>query len=304
MIRLKILTISSQTIYIKAKRETKKLVPSRNSTRSNVVFNMNNVWKANQMPDGSCIIAISNYGNRNLTLNWIASLRRNNYTRFVIFCLDRALFEFLTTRGLDKHAVIVPSEWITFNVSLEPQAFLQGQFRQMMQSRVLIWYQLLSRSKKFLACDTDVVFTSPHVYTHVMFAYERSLKEIIFQVDSLKRELAYNTGFFFASATDFVKNLMRETLNELREDPSGENATDQRMVNKILAEKYPGDERVGSFDHFLYATGSTHFFDKLNNKTEIRALVVHANCLLNIQDKISSLKKAGLWFLDENGTML
>ncbi len=198
---------------------------------SKPILDFEKIWQRNQMADGGCILAISSYGNRNMTLNWIASLRKNKYTKFVILSFDEKLVEFLSSLGFSSNVILVPFKWVDFNVSLDAQDFMQGQFKLMMQSRVVIWHELLKLNKTFLACDTDLVFLSEHLYEHVKYAYDHSPADIIFSQDLPIRGVDYNTGFFFATPTDFVKSIMNRTLNEIRKNPGGASATDQLTLN-------------------------------------------------------------------------
>jgi hypothetical protein len=61
---------------------------------------------------GCTIVALSTYSYRVTTLNWIASLLRHNYTRFVIFSYDTQLAAYLAERGFAANVAIVPKHWM------------------------------------------------------------------------------------------------------------------------------------------------------------------------------------------------
>jgi hypothetical protein len=187
---------------------------------------LDRVWAKNQLKDGRCILAISSYGNRNMTLCWIISLKKNNYTKFIIFSFDQKLVDFLRTREYGNNSVLVPSEWVNFTVFTDVQDFRKGQFDVMMQSRVIIWYQLLLRNKTFVVSDTDLVFLSQHIYDHIKYTYRHSLAEVIFSQDLPERGLDFNTGFFYMVPTDFVKALFGEVITEIERNPNGQSSTD------------------------------------------------------------------------------
>ncbi len=247
------------------------------------------------------ILAISSYGNRNITLNWIISLKRNNYIKFIVFCFDNQLKEFLSARGYANNTLMVPSEWVSFQVSPDPQDFRKGQFDLMMQSRVVIWYQLLMLEKIFLACDTDVVILSKHMYDHIRHFYLHSVAEVIFSQDTHPRNLHYNTGFFYATPTDFVKTIMRETILEIEKYPHGATSTDQLTLNRVVSERWRNDNRIGALDNYLYSGGNLFFFARLDQRINIRPFVAHANYILTSSWKIVRLKERRVWYLDEMG---
>jgi hypothetical protein len=260
---------------------------------------LNRIWRDNQMEDGACILTISSYGNRDMTLNWFVSLKKNNCTKFIIFCFDLKLVDFLTARGYGNNSIRIPLEWANFNVSLDPQDFRKGQFDLMMKSRVEIWYQLLMMNKTFLSSDTDLVFLSKHVYDHIKYAYRFSLVEAIFSQDISKRRVHFNTGFFYVTPTNFVKTIFSEVLMEMERIPNGQSSTDQITLNRIILKKWLYDKRIGVSDNSLYAMGLYYFHQKQDLSMNIQLLTAHANYIISNKLKRKKLKERGLWYLDE-----
>jgi hypothetical protein len=96
-------------------RTNKILVPVTSRTYMQEIadeaFIFNSIIPGNKI-NGTVIVANSNYAFRTLTLNWIASLRRNNYDKFVVFSFDSQLAEFLAERGFQDNVAVVPAHWL------------------------------------------------------------------------------------------------------------------------------------------------------------------------------------------------
>ena len=49
------------------------------------------------------ILSISNYGFKDLTLNWITNLNKLDFKKFIVFCFDQELYEFLSKKGFKNN---------------------------------------------------------------------------------------------------------------------------------------------------------------------------------------------------------
>ncbi len=78
-----------------------KQTTQRSSTKVNENSNFNRAWKQNEIND-TCIITISNCGYRDFVLNWIISLKRNGYSKFLVLCYEEKLLQFLLSLGYQK----------------------------------------------------------------------------------------------------------------------------------------------------------------------------------------------------------
>jgi hypothetical protein len=296
------MTSSSTTVSTKTPVITSTKLSSLIQLSTNKSAELDQLWKMNQMDDGGCIMTIASYGNRNMTLNWIASLKRINFRKFIVFCFDQKLADFLSARGYGNNSILVPYEWVEVKISPDPQDFRKGQFDIMVQLRVIIWYQLLLRNRHFLSTDTDVIFLSRHIYEHIKYTHRHSVSEVIFSQDVPDRIVHLNTGFFYVTPTSLVKTIFSEVLVEIKRAPRGKFSTDQIILNRIIAAKWLNDKRISVLDHSLYATGHYYFNQKLDKRLmNIQPLMVHANYIYTNRDKLFKLKERGLWYLNEMG---
>jgi hypothetical protein len=256
------------------------------------------IWETamtNNQINGATIITTANYAYRNMTLNFIVSLLRTNHTKFLIFCLDEDFLIFLAERGYKDHVVLMPKRWV--GVEIDKDLFSenrQGQFDKIMQSRAMLWYQVALRNHRFLFCDLDIVFLSPHVMENVQFNKQFSYAELFISVGKPKRNTIHNTGFLYAVPTDFTKEFFKNVTIEAK------NMTDQLALNKIIHGWPHPDHRIVTLDKFLYASGNLHFLDRMSLKHEIKPLMVHASVTPSMM-KFKYFKEDGYWYLDENG---
>lgn len=247
------------------------------------------------------IITISNYGFRYMTLNWIQSLNRNNYTRLVVFCFDQQLVDFLDQRGYTANTVLIPRDWLDYDISANFTNFKERNYVRLVQSKTNIWLRLVKNGYRILFSDSDTVWLSPHVIDHVKFCMNKLKSHMAFMVDQEGK--MHNTGFFYAAPTTFVIRTFERVLAVQRMKPA--TAMEQYVLHNILrhrSELY--DPRIACLDDLLYASGQVRFRLRLNTKFNITPLVVHTNYLFGYDAKIRALVHGGYWYLNQTGESL
>jgi hypothetical protein len=190
------------------------------------------ITKQNEI-NGAVIVSLSNYAYRETTMNWIASLVMNGYSKFVVFCYDRDMAVYLAQqKWLGEYTVDFTevADWWHKSYNLD----------KLVKSRVYFWCEMLRADVTFLFNDLDLVFLSRHVLEHLQFIYENSRADILFQQDQHVRAAAYNTGFFYATPTPFVKRLFNDLRGEIPK------YTDQTGLQKMIErrEEYRESSRI------------------------------------------------------------
>jgi hypothetical protein len=246
------------------------------------------------------VVTIANFGYRELVQNWILSLKRNGFNKFVVFCFDQELLDYLKDLGHEKNAVLVPQEWLDYNLISTNTHFQEPDYINLVKSKTNVWVHLIYLNQSFVHSDPDVVWLSNATLEYLEFQYYRSCADILFSQDLGKRVIVYNTGFFYVRATQFVKNFLFQVAYQQKRSPFN---TDQAAVNSVLIEMKFNDSRVDSLDLLLYANGVVHFSKRLNEKMNITPLIVHANHVFKCEQKIDALKSANLWFINGNETI-
>ena len=142
----------------------------------------------NNTEDGVVIIALSNFGMKEMTMNWIASLKISDYKRFVVLCFDFAMYRFLAEHGLEDNAAMIPSSW--YNMTLETEFVQWGDQRYlaMLHGKILVILELLKRGFTILHSDVDIVFLSPFVVKHLLGEDKDINSDFIYMVDESNRE--------------------------------------------------------------------------------------------------------------------
>lgn len=241
------------------------------------------------------IITISNYGFKELTLNWIKSLEKNNYHKFVVFSFDEELYDYLKQKGYSDRTTIVPSDWLEFELTKLPTNFGNKDYNKITQSKVHVHYNLLLNNITFLMSDVDIVWLSSHIVEYIEYNLRHSYAHMAFSQDTPLGAIQYNTGLFYAQTTKFTLNLFLNWINEQRVDVS--KSIDQFVLDSLLAKNSHSDSRIYPLDKLLFSSGEAYFHQKANDKFGIKPLTVHANYIVSMKNKIEYLKKSNLWYL-------
>jgi hypothetical protein len=241
------------------------------------------------------IVSISNYGFKNLTLNWITNLYKLGFNKFVVFCFDQELYEFLSEKGYKNNLAIVPSNWLDFKISKSFSSWATKDYNQITQAKPQIWYQLLKLKLNIFFSDSDVAWLNKNIIDHLKFIYEYSTADLLFSVDQEHRNNYYNTGLFMAKCTPYSIDLFLNLINEQRKSP--EHSIDQIVLGNMLKKTKFNDSRIIGLDPILFASGKVFLHDKLNKRFNLTPYTFHANYLVGIEAKINALKANNLWFL-------
>jgi hypothetical protein len=240
------------------------------------------------------IVSISNYGFKNLTLNWITNLHKLGFNKFVVFCFDLELYEFLSEKGYKNNLAIVPSEWLDFKVSKSFLNWGSKDYNQITQAKPQIWYQLLKLKLNIFFSDPDVVWLNEHIIDHLKFIYEYSTADLLFSLDNNRKSITYNTGLFMAKSTTYSIDLFLNLINEQRKNPSYSN---QKVFKIITKKMYSSDNKIIALDPILFASGKVFLKLKLNKKFNLNPYTFHANYLIGMEAKINALKANNFWFI-------
>jgi hypothetical protein len=242
---------------------------------------------------GITIITIANFGYREFLLNWLMHMRKQKYSKFVVFSFDQALVEFLAREGYVENVILVPSKWLVYKLTANFSKWGEETYKHIVKSKTSVCYHLLVRNHSFVFSDPDVVWLSEHVIEHIKFQHDHSFAEILFSQETLKGMIICNTGFFYATATPFVIALFSEMLYLQHYNDTAQ----QPIWHSILKATRFNDTRVGKLDLLLYANGLIYFNHKLNQKIQIRPLIVHATYVIGSAAKINLLKSEDYWLL-------
>ena len=79
--------------------ETSDHVKKNETTLSTSDTSLNEILDGNK-DGGVSIVALANFGIREFSLNWIKSLEKNQFTKFVIICTDRRVYAYLAEKAM------------------------------------------------------------------------------------------------------------------------------------------------------------------------------------------------------------
>lgn len=256
--------------------------------------------------NGFTIVATANSGHVDFTLNWAASLKRNQFHKFLVFCFDIDLFKVLLEHGLATNAVLAPTAWMVTEknklgvISNVEEKWMSTGYNALTQAKLSIQRELLQRNYSFLFSDVDLVFLSPHTVRHVKLLFgERCTKH---NLDSCFTDFAYmydqdtdvNTGFFAVVPTDTMKLVFDRTIAAMGKwgvDQLGFNYEIRTMMKIKYSKHFKG------LDKLLYSNGWTMDRAHLNKKLDIEPLVFHANYVEGKEAKTRMMLAHNFWYL-------
>ena len=246
----------------------------------------------NKIDDKYIIIAVANNGHREFTLNWIASLKRNNYHKFIVFCLDSMLYEAIAERSLSANAVVVPRKWLHGPIFTEEVLWGTERHRLLTHIKVIVAQKLLEWGHTVVFSDVDLVWLNPNIIAHIEYVSENAdVAHMLDFVDDM------NSGFYLAKPTPFAKSLFQEAIEILKQ--FGGNAHDQGAFNGAMQSgmnrKY--SKHFYRLDKLMYPNGEVNFLLGLNKKMDIRPMIVHANYVVGAKKKKEILESQGMWYI-------
>lgn len=239
------------------------------------------------------LISATNYGFRDLTINWIKSLHRNNITKFIIFCFDLKVFEYLKENHFDSNIFLIPDEWLKFELDSNSKNYGEKDYVLMMNLRLQIYFQLLLRNYNILFSDTDAIWCNNFVIEHLELIFNRTEAHALFAQDSIENQNIFCMGFFYLKPTFFNKKIFLKLVKITEKNIHKLN--EQTIFNHIIPKSQVNNKIIG-LDLILYPNGEVFFKSKLNKKFNVTPFVVHSNYIIGKETKINALKEENLWF--------
>lgn len=253
------------------------------------------------LENGFTIVATANVGHKDFTLNWVTSLKRNGFHKFVIVCFDLHLYALLVRHGLQEQAVLAPSGWLGTEAvaSAEVQWMSKG-YNALTLAKLKIQRRLLQHNFAFVFSDVDLVFASPHVVSNVrqQFGSECSnsntskcLTDFAYMVD---QDTDINTGFFAVVPSAQIQLAFDNTIKNIHMWGVDQIAFNYQ-VRTVMKIKY--SRHFKPLDKVLFVNGWGLDQDNVNAKLNIPPLVVHANYVEGKAAKVRMLTSHGYWYL-------
>ena len=298
-------------IFRKFNRKSKILC---HSELDNLLFNYNYSYNQNERNEAiedkdvldviiknkigdKIIVTVSNFGFRDLTLNWILSLKQINVEKFVIFSFDKEFIDYLTEKGFKDNIITIPKNWLNLKVDKTPASFLSKNYYAITQAKTNIVFKLLSLNQKFIFSDVDCVWLNKAIFNYIDLVMKNSKAQMIYSQDfgpANKNQPYFNTGFFYGTPTSFTKKLYF-MMTKMQE--KNKKSVDQFVFDDILKMINFNDNRLETFDFLTISNGNYYFQKKMDKTFNITPFVVHANYFPSYDTKIKALKSRKLWFI-------
>jgi len=241
------------------------------------------------------IISISNIGFANMTLNWILSLKKTNFLKFVVLSFDQELIDFLSAKGYQNQVALIPRTWHEQEVGKGAGDVGSKTYLAVGNSKSYICFKLLSLGQEFIFSDVDTVWLNDKVIDYVKLARRTNDAHLLYSQEYTTANVVINIGFFYALPTTFSKRVYKELLDEQKKNSK---ISDQACLYRILERNKYNDKRVDMLDHLLISSGPFFFKEKLHLKFNISPMVVHTTYFLTLADKMNAFKENKFWYIE------
>jgi hypothetical protein len=115
------------------------------------------------------LLTTANYGHRVFVLNWLASLHRHNYDKYVIACMDSLIYALLAKHNYTHHIFLVPVNWHHRKLLITQTTWSTKEYGSMTASKIFIAYKFLEHDYSILFSDADVVFLNANVVRYINY---------------------------------------------------------------------------------------------------------------------------------------
>lgn len=164
------------------------------------------IMRAN-VQDEILIVALSNYGMRELTMNFVASLVVHRIEKFVIVCFDLKMYQLLVSNGHERNAFYLPRHWVTWNTTETAVNYNARAYVDMLHAKLEIVIHLLSRGYRLFHTDVDVVFISPYVVKYILMEDSGRDVEFFYTVDAPNLRTEFISALTYQTILKQVKKL-------------------------------------------------------------------------------------------------
>lgn len=193
-----------------------------------------------------------------------------NLDDFIIACLDKNAYESMKSyKGAFLHDDMELTEYQ--NWTFDPQS----NFRKIVKNKWKLISEIYSQHKSLCWVDTDIVFKENPMQ------YIIDDHWILFQCDLPGSMIC--SGFMVFNSHEKCKELINECSQNVEED-------DQILINNLSA-KYR--ENISLLNQVRFPNG--HVYYKAGYKD--KAVIVHNNHMVGIEEKTNRFKQEGLWFV-------
>ncbi|KAI9273029.1 nucleotide-diphospho-sugar transferase-domain-containing protein [Phascolomyces articulosus] len=256
----------------------------------------NNIRK--EKKDKILLTAVVNAGMAEYTLNWIESLKRTNQdAKYLVFAIDKELYDILVDHGYSDHVVQIPEDWFHQKLSSGFAKWLDKSYTPITHAKTLVVERLLYADITVWFSDVDIVFTNAHIYDYLLMKLNsrKSLTEFLTTQETEQKII--NSGFYIMRPTLTNKRILSDSIVIQDNEPK---VTQQRAMNRVIDEMNLSYQTspMALLDLALFPHGRLYFERAQSTKYGIEPMMVHANYRVG-EEKKKSLQGANLWYLDE-----
>ncbi len=241
------------------------------------------------------VITAANYAHLNFTLNWVESMRHNNFDRdkFLVAALDDDILGELRNRSIPVFSALAACG---IEQSVKEEAYFQAPtYMRLTNSKIAIVLRIMEEhGYSVFFSDADTAWLDPIVVPYMWQKLHgpKDHYEMMMESDSWDEPDYAGTGVYAIRPTPMTSRLWREVLAKNGSD------NDQFIFKEMR--KTMSDEdmaRIGLAPMALITGGL--FSTALAEKTRVPPWIVHANWRIGTVPKRDLLKTFGAWYLDD-----
>lgn len=200
-------------------------------------------------------------------------------------------------------------ESFSSDINEEYHSYGSKEFKTLMTTKVEIILKNLEEHDEFVYTDCDMVLLDDP--TGLLNVYNEMVSKeydwnIAFADDALEENQGKETlcaGFMYVKNREETKKFLEKTLelSILAINDNDPDTCDQIIMRNLLSGPYRERHGIPNFVHAIlpltFVTNGHFYFSQKIRRNES---VVHCNFRMGTEDKINSMKEAGLWYLPEH----
>ncbi len=239
--------------------------------------------------NNTLIVTFTNWGQMEMTENWIQQMRKWGYDNFIVFCYDRKSFEYLQEREINSffHQSIESDE--------KSQNYAEGEYAMMINIRLLPFFDLLRNGNDILMIDNDVVILK-EMFSHM----NDSDKDIIAQNGaSHPNQFGVCCGFIFFRSIPIVIRLFSDMIIVAQFHQEH----DQGAINMLQKMLYKNVTNTLYLPFDAFPNGYAFFKRGQPLLKKDDPVIIHNNYIVSLESKIHRYREVLLWDMDSDSRL-
>lgn len=256
-------------------------------------------WNVSDSLQNFLVVSVANLAEFDLIMNWHTSffLRRNVTSKYLIVCLDWALYKRLKQKKISCIHVLQ-----LINISNVPRdiedehKFGSHLYYELHIIKSKIIYSLLKDYKlSVIYTDMDIVWLHDSIEDYIKSEIKRNNLDILFAHEYPNHHHVCG-GFYAMKSSTFALEYMENTIAYAE----SHKLYDQTTFNYLLQNYTAASDvrRIGLLDWLLFPNGYV-IMNGYNSRFHVQYWIIHANWVVGRKEKVKFLKSYNYWYIND-----